>query len=178
MKHFNGTILRALLAIVLGGVLVAWPAAAVLYIIMVIGVGFLVPGIFAIVGYFMHDKGGDAVARIFPAAGIGSVLLGGWLILMPGFFVSILMYVLGAVLLIAGVEQIVTLFSARKYSKVSLGYYLLPVLIFLAGLFILLYPMDVIEDTLMIFGVVILIYGINELINWFKFRRDKYIQID
>lgn len=111
-------------------------------------------------------------------AGLGSVLLGAWLILMPGFFVNILMFVLGGVLLIAGIEQFATLISARKFGPVRAMYYILPALILLAGLLIIFYPMKVIEDTLVIFGAVILVYGVNELINWYKFKKNNYIQLD
>ena len=178
MKHFSGAILRAFLSILLGVVLIFWPAAAVLYIIMLIGASFLLPGVISIVSYFMRDKSDDTISHMFPLAGLGSALLGAWLILMPGFFVNILMFVLGGVLLIAGIEQIATLVSARKYGPVAGGFYILPALILLAGLLIIFYPMDVIEDTLIIFGVVILVYGVNELVNWYKFRKNDYIQLD
>lgn len=109
MKHFDGAILRAVISVLLGIVLILWPAAAVLYIIMLIGAGFLLPGVISIVSYFLRDKSNDTISRMFPLAGLGSVLLGAWLILMPGFFVNILMFVLGGVLLIAGIEQFATL---------------------------------------------------------------------
>ena len=38
--------------------------------------------------------------------------------------------------------------------------------------------MKVIEDTLVVFGAVILVYGVNELINWYKFKKNNYIQLD
>lgn len=52
MKHFDGAILRAVISVLLGIVLILWPAAAVLYIIMLIGAGFLLPGVISIVSYF------------------------------------------------------------------------------------------------------------------------------
>lgn len=178
MKHFDGAILRAVISVLLGIVLILWPAAAVIYIIMLIGAGFLLPGVISIVSYFLRDKSNDTISRMFPLAGLGSVLLGAWLILMPGFFVNILMFVLGGVLLIAGIEQFATLISARKFGPVRAMYYFLPALILLAGLLIIFYPMKVIEDTLVVFGAVILVYGVNELINWYKFKKNNYIQLD
>ena len=56
MKHFDGAILRAVISVLLGIVLILWPAAAVLYIIMLIGAGFLLPGVISIVSYFLRDK--------------------------------------------------------------------------------------------------------------------------
>lgn len=178
MKRFNNAILRGIFAVLLGIILVLWPEAAIIYIIMVIGAGFLLPGVFSIVNYLMRNKKDESVSPMFPLDGLGSVLLGAWLLAMPEFFVDILMYILGAILLIAGLQQIITLISARKWKYVPMGYYVLPSIIFLVGLLILIYPMAVIANTLVIFGIAILFYGVNEIINWYKFRKQDYIQLD
>lgn len=178
MKRFNNAILRGIFAVLLGIILVLWPEAAIIYIIMVIGAGFLLPGVFSIVNYLMRNKKDESVLPMFPLDGLGSVLLGAWLLAMPEFFVDILMYILGAILLIAGLQQIITLISARKWKYVPMGYYVLPSIIFLVGLLILIYPMAVIANTLVIFGIAILFYGVNEIINWYKFRKQDYIQLD
>lgn len=178
MKRFNNAILRGIFAVLLGIILVLWPEAAIIYIIMVIGAGFLLPGVFSIVNYLMRNKKDESVSPMFPLDGLGSVLLGAWLLAMPEFFVDILMYILGVILLIAGLQQIITLISARKWKYVPMGYYVLPSIIFLVGLLILIYPMAVIANTLVIFGIAILFYGVNEIINWYKFRKQDYIQLD
>lgn len=178
MKRTNIGILRGVLALILGIVLVMWPEAAIIYMIMVIGACFLLPGIYSIVGYFLRNKENEVTSPMFPLDGLGSLLLGAWLLIMPHFFVNILMYLLGAVLVLAGIQQIATLIRARKWSAVPYGFYILPSLILLVGILILVYPMDVIANTLTIFGVATLFYGVNELINWYKFRKRDYIQID
>lgn len=48
MRRTNIGILRGVLAIILGVVLVMWPEAAIIYMIMVIGACFLLPGIYSI----------------------------------------------------------------------------------------------------------------------------------
>ena len=101
----------------------------------------------------------------------GSVLFGAWLVIMPEFFVNILMYVLGALLVIAGVQQLVSLISARKWSNVPLGFYLMPALILITGVMILAYPFGAAANTFVIFGVASIFYGACELINWYKFRK-------
>lgn len=178
MRRTNIGILRGVLAIILGVVLVMWPEAAIIYMIMVIGACFLLPGIYSIVGYFLRNKENEVTSPMFPLDGLGSLLLGAWLLIMPHFFVNILMYLLGAVLVLAGMQQIATLIRARKWSIVPYGFYVLPSLILLVGILILVYPMDVMANTLTVFGVATLFYGVNELINWYKFRKRDYIQID
>ena len=95
MKVVNNPALRSIFAIVLGLILVLWPAATINYLVIVIGVLFLVPGLIAMIGYLMRDKERYPDAA-FPIEGAGSALFGLWLIVMPAFFVNILMYVLGA----------------------------------------------------------------------------------
>ena len=87
---------------------------------------------------------------MFPIDGAGSILFGAWLVIMPQFFVSILMYVLGALLVLAGAQQLISLVSARKWSTVSYVFFIIPSLILITG---------------------VMIYGISELINWYKFSK-------
>ena len=178
MKSLNNAIWRGIFAILLGLALILWPETAVIYMIMVIGAGFLLPGIFTIVSYFLRSRNDVMTPMFFPFDGLGSILLGIWLLFMPAFFVNILMYVLGAILVIAGLQQIIWLISARKWRTVGAMFYILPSLILLTGILILVYPMGVIANTLMLFGIAILVYGANELVNWFKFRKYRYIQLD
>ena len=106
----NYSIIRCICALVIGVLLVAWPEAAILYLVITIGVLFLVPGLFSVFGYLIRGKQDGSS---FPIAGLGSLLFGLWLMIMPAFFVGILMYVLGAVLVLAGISQIVNLSAAR-----------------------------------------------------------------
>ena len=108
---------------------------------------------------------------MFPIDGAGSILFGAWLVIMPEFFVNILMYILGALLVIAGVQQIAMLVSARKWSMVPFGFYVMPALILLTGIMIIAYPFGAAANTFVIFGVASIFYGIIELINWYKFRQ-------
>lgn len=94
----NYSIIRCICALVIGVLLVAWPEAAILYLVITIGVLFLVPGLFSLSGYLIRGKQDGSR---FPIAGLGSLLFGLWLMIMPAFFVGILMYVLGAVLVLA-----------------------------------------------------------------------------
>ena len=178
MKHINNAILRSIFSIALGLVLILWPEAAIHYLVMTIGVLFMIPGIISLINYLTRDKSAGAYSAMFPIDGVGSLLLGGWLMLMPGFFVNILMYVLGAVLVIAGIQQWAVLLRARRWGRVAFSFYILPTLILLTGVMIICNPAAIAANTFIIFGVAILIYGANELLNWYKFRKHDYIQLD
>ena len=121
MRSINGAVLRSAFAMVLGFVLVLWPEAAITYLVITIGILFILPGLFAILSYFTRPKNENGEKPMFPIEAAGSILFGAWLVIMPEFFVNILMYLLGALLVIAGVQQLVSLISARKWSNVPLG---------------------------------------------------------
>lgn len=171
MKSLNSSILRCVFAIILGLVLILWPEAAVTYLVITVGVCFILPGVFSLLNYFTREKVEGQPSPMFPIDGAGSILFGAWLVIMPQFFVSILMYILGALLVIAGAQQIISLISARKWSIVPFGFYIIPVLILITGIMILAYPFGAATNTFVIFGIACLIYGLSELVNWYKFRK-------
>ena len=167
MKSLNGSVLRCIFAIVLG----LGPEAAVTYLVITIGICFIIPGLFSLLNYFTREKVEGEQSPMFPIDGAGSILFGAWLVIMPQFFVSILMYILGALLVLAGAQQLISLVSARKWSTVPYGFYILPSLILITGVMILAYPFGAAANTFVIFGVACLVYGISELINWYKFSK-------
>ncbi|RHJ95277.1 HdeD family acid-resistance protein [Parabacteroides bouchesdurhonensis] len=171
MKKINNALLRSAFAMILGFVLVLWPEAAVTYLVITIGIFFIIPGIISLLAYFTRDTKEGELAPMFPLEGAGSILFGAWLVIMPAFFVNILMYILGALLVIAGVQQLVSLIAARKWTFIPWGFYIMPVLILLTGIMILAYPFGAAANTFVIFGIASIFYGAFELINWYKFRR-------
>ena len=156
MKTMNYSLIRTVCALIIGLVLVLWPDAAVQYLVITLGVLFLIPGFISIISYFAA-KPEQGVSRRFPIEGTGSLLFGLWLVVMPGFFADVLMFLLGFILILGGVQQIASLSMARRWTVVPGAFYVVPSLILLAG----------------IVGVSSLIYAISELVNWFKFTRNK-----
>jgi uncharacterized membrane protein HdeD (DUF308 family) len=63
------------------------------------------------------------------------------------------------------------LLSARSYAAVPFGYYVMPVLVLLAGLVVLVNPFAAVAVPFIILGVSSTVYGITELINLYKFRK-------
>lgn len=166
--------IRGIFSIVMGILLVMYPGIASIYFVMAIGAMFFIPGIIALVSYFINRKNGFP----FPIIGLGSLLFGLWLLIMPSFFVFILMYVLGAVLVLAGLNMIANLISARKYSKVVIGFFIVPVLILLVGILVLINPFETAELPFIILGVSSIIYALSDMLNAYKFSRTRVEIID
>ena len=162
MGTIQWTLIRSVFAIVLGIVTVKWPDQVLGYIVSIIGIMFIATGIVALLNYFSRRK--KVISKSFsyiPVESIGSILLGLCLALMPTVFIGFLMYVLGFLLLLAGIFQILT---------VALFFYLFPVLILITGIIILINPFDSMNTVLIVFGIAAIVYGIIDIINYFKFR--------
>ena len=168
MKALNYFVIRGICAVLMGLLLVTWPEAAIVYLVIAIGAVFFVPSLFSLVGYFTKGRQEGAM---FPIVSIGSLLFGLWLMVSPAFFVGILMYVLGVVLVFAGISQIIQLVNARGWTLVAPGYYIMPVLILLAGLVVLLNPFAAAAIPFIILGVSSIVYGITDIINQLRFRK-------
>lgn len=164
MKGLSYSFLRAICALVIGLVLVMFPDQAGDYFVITIGVIFLVPSLISIIGYFAQST---EMRSRFPIEGVGSLLFGLWLIIMPGFFADLLTFVLGFILVMGGVQQIASLSAARRWMR----FYVVPVLILLAGLVALFNPTGVRSTAFIIIGISSLVYAASELLNWFKFTR-------
>ena len=168
MKMMNYSMARCVSAIAIGLLLMIWPEAAILYLVIAIGAMFFLPSLISLIGYF---KQGREQGRYFPIVSLGSLLFGLWLMISPAFFVGILMYLLGAVLVFAGISQIVGLLDARSYANVSTGFMVMPVLVLLSGLLVLVNPFAAASVPFIILGVSSTVYGVTELIYFYKFRR-------
>ena len=112
--------MRAICALVIGLVLVMFPDQAGDYFVITIGVIFLVPSLISIIGYFAQST---EMRSRFPIEGVGSLLFGLWLIIMPGFFADLLTFVLGFILVMGGVQQIASLSAVQSYGSTLHGIY-------------------------------------------------------
>lgn len=175
MKNINYSFLRAIAAFIIGLVLVLFPEQASDYFVITIGVIFLIPSLISLIGYYSHNATQRPLHR-FPIESVGSLLFGLWLVIAPGFFANLLTYVLGFILLMGGVQQIASLMLARRWTTVGVGYYILPILILLAGLLALFNPTGVRSTAFIIIGVTSICYASNELFNWFKFTRHRPLE--
>lgn len=186
MKVLQSSVFRAICAIAVGAMLIKNPDSTVKGITIAIGVLFLVSGVISCLAYFnarlhsaeneVYDANGKLLVGgkpMFPIVGVGSVILGFVLALMPGAFVASLMYVLGAIILLGAFNQFMVLIQARKYAVLPLWYWVCPTLILLTGLFVMIKPMETAGLPLLILGWCLLLYGVSECINAFKIHQYK-----
>ena len=174
MRNFNYYALCSICALIIGVLLlVVWPGEAVRYLVITIGVLFLLPGLIGIFGYFAMARRREeaGIKSAFPIAAVGSALLGFWLMIMPDFFITTLMYVLGVLLVLAGLSQLFNFISVRNITRVPFLMYVIPVLVLFAGIIVLANPFQAATVPFMILGVSAIVYSLTDLVRLIRFRK-------
>lgn len=91
---------------------------------------------------------------------------------MPAFFINFLMYIIGLAVIMAGANMLVNLNVASRWSMVSGYFYITPILIILAGMLVLVNPFTVATIPFIVLGISCMVYGIVNMINTIKFKKD------
>ena len=191
MKILQSSFFRAICAIAVGILLIKYPDNTVTWITVAIGVLFFLSGIISLVVYInarkhmseykITDAEGNVLTGeppTFPIVGVGivgvgSIILGAILALTPNIFITALMYIIGGMLILGAINQYMNLVNARKFGKISFGYWIFPSVILLTGLYVIIRPMDPASVAMLILGWCTLLYGVTEMINSIKFHSDR-----
>lgn len=184
MKVFQSSLLRALCAIVVGALLVKFREQTVTWMTIAIGVLFFVSGVFSCVAYFVargkkddvqvFDADGRQLTGLkpsFPIVGLGSLILGLILALMPSSFVASLMYILAAILILGAVSQFMSLIAASRVARIGFYFWIMPALTLLIGLVAVISPSSIASAPLFVIGWAMVVYGVVELVNTIKIHQ-------
>ena len=186
MKILQSSVFRSISAIAIGCLLIKYPDNTVTWITVAIGILFLLSGLISLIVYVharknvsefkIMDSEGHVIAGekpTFPIVGVGSLILGAMLALTPNVFITALMYIIGGILILGAINQFMNLVNARKYGKVSFGFWIFPSVVLLIGLYVIIKPMVPASMAMLILGWCSLLYGVTELVNSLKFHADK-----
>ena len=167
---YKKRVVSSVITIALGLVLVLWPTEVLNYMVKLIGAVFFVIGVISLVMSYQNREERAAMG-LSSFSGIGSVILGIVLWAMSDFFTSMLMWLFGLLLLIAGIGQMVTLLTARRMGSLPGVAYVFPILILIAGLVSFLDPFSAKESLVMFFGCVVIFAGVTNLINQYSINK-------
>ena len=109
----------------------------------------------------------------FPLVGMGALILGLVLALMPNVFIAWLMFILSALLIMGALSQMGTLVAAAKMGRVGIVYWLMPTALLLLGLLTLFRPSSIASAPLLVIGWAMLVYGVVEAVNTFKVSNNR-----
>ncbi|MCP3426705.1 DUF308 domain-containing protein [Rothia sp. AR01] len=111
-RSSTALIVSGVLALVLGLVLVSWPIASAVTLMILIGAYALVDGIFALVSAFNAPRGGTRGFLVL--SGVIGIVAGLIALVNPIFGAATLVWVLGVWLLVRGVLEIVSALRRRS----------------------------------------------------------------
>ena len=170
----TSSVARGVLTLVLGVCLLIWPGFTSGLIVKLIAGFLLAIGVVTLVSAMMAASRTKSAIPVLVALNVAVYLIFGLLVfLFPGFFLSLIAFLFGGVLLIAGLSQIIGLYQSSKYAPVGGGMYIVPVAITICGIALFFSPRASTEMLTMIFGGAVALYGISELAAVWKLRKGK-----
>ena len=172
-NRFNGPF-RALIALVLGVVMIVYNEQAMDFVVKIIAAFLLASG-FVSLAVGLRKKN-ESSSKLMTFNAVVDVVIAALLFLFSGSVANLIIYLIGFVVLGFGIFQLIALISANRVSKVGVMAFVMPVLVIGAGAFLLFNP-EFIKSSISLFaGVALLIYGVSELLSSWKMKKaiDEY----
>ena len=159
----TSSVIIALIAMVLGVILILFKSRAVSLIVMVSGIALIALGAYYIIIYFAR-RSNIAMLQMDLLLGIILLLLGLWMTAKPDAVISLMQYVAGAIILVHGIVDLQASVNIRRggFAKwwVSLIFALVTMLL---GALIILDPFSALDALLILIGVVLIFDGLSDL---------------
>lgn len=156
-------IVKAVCAIAVGVLFMARPELYTTLMVQIIGGIFIVAGLAPLVGFWFPTHAGT-MRPVFPVVGVGSILLGLMLVLIPDLFLRALMYLMAIIFLVGGFQQLTTQLSARRYVPVRWWSVTLSLMLIALGVFVLAKPLKSASVPFFLLGIGCIVYGLTELV--------------
>lgn len=166
----NRLLLRGILSVILGVVVVSVPDISIEVVMRVLGTLLVLDGIVAFtLSYFGKIKP-KGIYSVVPR-GTSNLIVGIVLLLFPNLLVNIFVFVIGLILLLAGISQLSNQLGGR--SKIGFSWLLTIISIIAvgAGALLLGKPFESKDAILIFFGIIIALYGSGEIVWSFKVRK-------
>lgn len=162
-------VIRALTAIILGSIMVAFPQTSLLVIVKILAAFLIASGIVSLVyGIANRANGGFSLMVTNTAV---DIILGIIIFIFPAEVAGVVMFIIGLALFAFGMFQILALASANRVMRVGFVSFLLPVLCSIGGALVIFKPFGIASWLTLVVGIVLLVYGASELVSTWKVRK-------
>ena len=172
-NRFSGW-LRAVVALAIGIVMVVSRTDAMVLAVRIIAAFLLASGIVSLaVGYKNRQNN---QLPLMGVNGIVDIVIALLVFIFPNFVAGLIVYLIGFVLIGCGLFQLITLASANKVLKVGVAAFVMPILVLLAGAFLLARPTFIGSAVGVVAGAALIVYGASELLSSWKMKKaiDEY----
>ena len=180
MKVLQISAIRAIIVLVTGFLLVRYREETMTWMTITVGILFLLSGLVSCIAYYFEkEKVAKKTAKAeqqegqeeenlkspsFPIAGIGSIVLGIILAVMPNTFITWVVYILAALLILGAVNQFMNLSRSRQYARVPVYMWLFPTVILAIAILLISKPIETAQLPLLVLGWAFMYYGVLEFI--------------
>ena len=179
MKVLQISAIRAIIVLVTGFLLVKYREETMTWMTITVGVLFLLSGLVSCIAYYFEkEKVARKTAKAeqqdeqqeeenlkspsFPIAGIGSIVLGIILAVIPNTFMTGVVYILAALLILGAINQFMNLARSRQYARVPFYLWLFPTVILVVAILLISKPMEAAALPLLVIGWAFMYYGVLE----------------
>ena len=181
MKVLQISAIRAIIVLVTGFLLVRYREETMTWMTITVGILFLLFGLISCIAYYFEkEKVAKKTATAeqqegqqeeenlkspsFPIAGVGSIALGIILAVMPNTFITWVVYILAALLILGAVNQFMNLARSRQYARVPAYMWLFPTVILAIAILLISKPIETAQLPLLVLGWAFMYYGVLEFI--------------
>lgn len=181
MKVLQISAIRAIIVLVTGFLLVRYREETMTWMTITVGILFLLSGLVSCIAYYFEkekvakktataeqQEGQEEEENLkspsFPIAGVGSIALGIILAVMPNTFITWVVYILAALLILGAVNQFMNLARSRQYARVPVYMWLFPTVILAIAILLISKPIETAQLPLLVLGWAFMYYGILEFI--------------
>lgn len=172
-NRFSG-LLRAVVAMAIGIVMVVSKTDAMVLAVRIIAAFLLASGIVSLVAGYRSRENNQM--PLMSVNGVVDILIALLIFVFPHFVAGLIVYLIGFVLIGFGIFQLITLASANRVMKVGFMAFVMPVLVLLAGAFLLARPTFIGTAVGTVAGAALIVYGVSEFLSSWKMRKaiDEY----
>ena len=181
MKVLQISAIRAIIVLVTGFLLVRYREETMTGMTITVVILFLLSGLVSCIAYYFEkEKVAKKTAKTeqqegeqeeenlkspsFPIAGVGSIALGIILAVMPNTFITWVVYILAALLILGAVNQFMNLARSRQYARVPVYMWLFPTVILAIAILLISKPIETAQLPLLVLGWAFMYYGVLEFI--------------
>ena len=168
-KSKTGGLLRAVVAIVLGVIMVSFPGSSLVVIVKILAAFLIASGLVSLVFGIVNRQNGGLALMITNT--LVDIILGILIFMFPAAVASIVMFLLGLLVMFCGIFQIVVVLGANRVLPVGIWTFLLPVLCAAGGAMVMFHPFGLGSVITLVAGIALLVYGVSELIATWKMRK-------
>ncbi len=170
----NRLLLRGILAMLAGITVVVVPGFSMRALMQFMGIVLLADGLIA----FLTDYFSTKQKKVLPIVprGVSNLIIGFILIVFPTLLVNVFVFVIGLLLVLAGASQLMNLIGTRGRISLSWPMLAISMVSLVAGIVLIAHPFESARAVLVLFGIVVFVYGFGELLWSFKIRKLQQIQ--